>query len=321
MRGNLNLFSGERHYQTNFFSRFSSSKAEDAYSKDVQSRSRYPLLVLQIFDIMRLIYCYFIFSCGDPSQSQCNHTFLAIISLLSLFLSIVLVKKKNFSFYLMRLLLLLGTFWSNLLTLENINPISFWFVMLILSGIHNIFLINVWTISIQFQILETFFLMSYMYFFDKILFRELFDTFYLGIILILSYGLLSFGFERVQLERWVLYDSFKRSYRSLEILLSDFTFPVFIIDCNGKIIFHNQRAVNLVDEENNYLGGHFCDIFKDDTKKEIKSTIKKTWQTGVENRMLSLENHKNAEGNKINSTDNIIYEINSKQVKKKKKNH
>ena len=72
----------------------------------------------------------------------------------------------------------------------------------------------------------------------------------------------------------MLFDSFKRSTRTLENLLENLLLPLFVVDGNGDIVFHNEVGRKCLP-----LGYHLpvslSEIFEEEVREEVMELIKR----------------------------------------------
>lgn len=244
MKGNINPFSGDKQYQTDFTLRFKLAKIEEAYTQDIYNRNQYNLIFLCIFSIFLLILSYFSNSC-NISSPECTHQFLLILNMVTIFLTIILISRKK---SIQPLIFLLNGLYPYMKIFEEFEGRVTFILISIHLTVLAFFLIYSWRKVVIFEVFGYFMIYFYLRFHDYYMTETLFKNF--GFIL-LTIGVsvfLLFLNEKTNKEKWVLFDSFKKSERLLEFLIDEFNQPIFLIDSRKQIQLSNFQALNLLQQ-------------------------------------------------------------------------
>jgi len=246
MKGNINPFSGDKQYQTDRTLCFKLSKIEEAYSQDLYNRNQYSLILLCIFSILLLIFSYFSNSC-NVSASECTHQSLLILNMLTIFLTIFLILRRK---SLTPWIFLINGLYPYMKIMEEFDSrVPF----ILITGHLTIlayFLIYSWRKVLIFEFSGYFMIYIYLRFHDYFLIEVLFKNLgFISLTILISVFLLFLN-EKVSKEKWVLYDSFKKSERLLEFLIDELNFPIFLVDSRNHIILQNFQALNLLQQTN-----------------------------------------------------------------------
>ena len=243
MKGNINPFSGDKQYQTDRTLQFKLSRIEETYNHDLWVHNKYNLIFLCIFSIMLMIYSYFSNSC-HISSSECTHQILFLLNIISFFITAYFIAKTkqlidNITY---PLLFLINGFYPYMKILEEFEGKIPWILITAHLTILAFFLIYSWKKVLLYEFLAYFLIYIYLSINDHFLLENLLMNVYFGILTILISVFLLCLHEKSSKERWVLFDSFKKSERLFEFLIDEINFPLFLVDSRNMILLFNSQA-------------------------------------------------------------------------------
>lgn len=249
MKNNINPFVGDKIYQMTKTLVFRNHKSEEAYMQDQYLRNKFPLILLSIFSILLMIYSYFSNSCNSPISVDCNHNFLFILNLLGYFFSSYAFSLKKMRYKRALLLFFFCGIYGYIKLLEEFEPR----VGLVLIGIHltiiSFFSIYHWKLVVFYEISIWIATLTYMkYFGDFFLLENIEENKGFLMMTILTSVFLISLCEKINKEKWVLFDSYKKSEKLLEFLIESLSYPVFLLDEHKKVILRNKAAQNIFEE-------------------------------------------------------------------------
>lgn len=111
-------------------------------------------------------------------------------------------------------------------------------------------------------------------------------------ILVIGFSTIIFGFvERLMKEDWVLYDSFKRSQNIYMKLVDGLSFPTFVTDAAGRILYMNSSGNSLIVESKksasekrkaNLKGtSNFLELIHSSYLKSIEESLKRATKEAI----------------------------------------
>lgn len=282
MKGNINPFSGDKCYQTTKGLLFKNRKMEENYQNDHFSRNHYPLITLCVLSLFLMLWAYFSNSCYDSNSQNCTHKYLFVLNFMGYFLLVYKFSQKKTQYSQFYFLLSLLGIYNYVKMIEDFDArVALSFISAHMTVI-SYFLIYHWKTVILFEFFGYFATFGYIRVYGDHLIKNLFfeNKEFLFLNIFLSVFLLSIN-EKVQKEKWVLFDSFKRSEKLLESFIESMDSPLFLLDEQKKILLRNKAAREILEENHMPLflpveANSFFSLFPDEkTQSDVNNLIDK----------------------------------------------